>query len=65
MLCYYAVCRILFTILLNVIMLSVITLNVVVLSVVMLSVVAPSKQFLKDLNLIFRLKLNIEYFVYF
>ncbi len=60
MLCYYAVCRILFTILLNVIMLSVITLNVVV-----LSVVAPSKQFLKDLNLIFRLKLNIENFVYF
>jgi hypothetical protein len=60
MLCYYAVCRILFTILLNVIMLSVITLNVD-----MLRVVAPLKQCLKDLNLIFRLKLNIENFVYF
>ncbi len=38
MLCYYAACRILFTIMLNVIMLS-----VVMLSVVMLSVVAPKK----------------------
>jgi hypothetical protein len=65
MLCYYAVCRILFTILLNVIMLSVITLNVEMLSVVMLSVVAPSKQFLTNLNLILRLKLTIENFVYF
>jgi hypothetical protein len=40
-LCYYAECRILFTIVLNVIMLSVVILNVFMLSAVMLCVVAP------------------------
>jgi hypothetical protein len=48
MLCRYAECRILFTIMLNVSMLSVVILNVVMLnvvmpSIVMLSVVAPWK----------------------
>jgi hypothetical protein len=43
MLCYSAVCRILFTISLNVVML-----NAVMLSVVMLSVVAAVKRFARN-----------------
>jgi hypothetical protein len=42
LLCYYAECRILFTIILHDIMLSVVMLNVIMLSVVMLSVVMLS-----------------------
>jgi hypothetical protein len=41
MLCHYAVCCNLFTIMLNVIILSVIVFSVIMLSVIMLSVVAP------------------------
>ncbi len=41
MLFYYAECRILFTIMLNVVMLSVIKLSVIMLSIIMLSVLAP------------------------
>ncbi len=42
MLCYYAECRILFTVMLHVIMLSAVMLSAVMLSVVMLSVVMLS-----------------------
>jgi hypothetical protein len=44
MICCYAECRILFSILLSVIVLSAVMLNVVMLSVVMLSIMAPYKE---------------------
>ncbi len=42
-LCHYAECRVLFTIMMNAVMLSVVMLSVVMLSIVMLNVVAPSQ----------------------